>query len=362
MADVTLDCFTTLLESIPGWIADLESIVTNATERQRDILHEEQPVNLQPIQPRRLSKSSSVRTSRSKDADQKPDALEVLKVDEPVPTVVEKQVPHMTQSDALRLSQRKRKTASVCSDRQSGPLKYRSRSMVVIYYDGEVQKRFEDIVRQIGSRRNALRKGRTKAQVYELSRNASSGSDGSSGEDSGTYVPRVMYRSARMRQSPGAGSPSEGLAAFDRLDGFLEQAQAQCERAAHQILRDGDCGLEIQAAKTHFTEAEKHCESELPVWRKKIEAFQEKERLEDERRKIEEEKEKEREEKPPPDYSSSEKLVVDDAFNAAAPLEVDIEPDHSDGGDDSHDFNINLMSMARSRPYNLRASRLTAAH
>jgi hypothetical protein len=226
--------------------------------------------------------------------------------------------------------------------------------MVVIYYDGEIQKRFENIVRAIGTRRNALRKGRTSAQVYELARKGSSGSEGSSDDDSGAYLPKVAYRSARMRRSPGAGSQSEGLAAFDKLDKFLERAQAQCERAAHQILRDGDCGLEIQTAKERFIEARSHCETEVPIWRKRIEDAAERERLDEERRKVEEEEEK----KPLPDYSSSEKLV-DDPFTASVPLEVDIEPDDSDGGGDGNDFTINLMQLGRPRPY-MRTARLTA--
>jgi hypothetical protein len=222
--------------------------------------------------------------------------------------------------------------------------------MVVIYYDGEIQKRFENIVRAIGSRRNALRKGRTSAQVYELSRNGSSSSEGSSGDDSGTYVPKVAYRSARTRQSPGSGAQREELAIFDKLDGFLEKAQAQCERAAYQVLRDADSGMEIQAAKERFGEAETHCASQLPIWRKRIE-----EAAERERRRAEDKEDK----KPPPAYSSTERFV-DDPFTAAAPLEVDIEPDDSGGGgEDGLDFTINLMQLGRPRPY-MRTSRVTA--
>ena len=357
MAEGALNCFTALLESIPGWIAELEGIVESVTERQKDILRENQPVDTHQDQHQAQipSKSSSVRTRRSKDTqDRNRDALERSKLDDSMPTLVQTQLPHMTPSDALRLSQRKRKTASVCSDRLSGPLKYRSRSMVVIYYDGEIQKRFENIVRAIGSRRNALRKGRTSAQVYELSRNASSGSEGSSGDDSGTYeskmVSKVTYRSARTKESPGSGAPSEGLAIFDQLDGFLEKAQAQCERAAFQILRDGDCGMEIQAAKERFGEAETHCESQMPVWRGRIE-----EAVEKERRRAE----KEEERKPPPAYSATVNFV-DDPFTSAAPLEVDIDPDDSDGaGEDGRDFTINLMQLGRPRPY-VRTSRVKA--
>lgn len=367
MAESALDCFISLLDSIPGWIADLEGIVTSATERQKDILHENQPVDAHqdgsqpPARPRKRSKSSSIRTKRSDELkDGSPNGLEALRQNESLPTLVQTQVPHMTPSDALRLAQRKRKTASACSDRQSGPLKYRSRSMVVVYYDGEIQNRFENLVRAIGTRRNALRKGRTSAQVYELSPKTSNGDDGANGEDKYMLQPRVAYRSARMRQSPQAGKHMDGLEAYDKLDGYLEKAQAQCERAAHQILRDGDCGLEFKTAKEQFHEAQAHCETEIPIWRKRVEEFVEKERRNEEQRRRKEEEEERKGRRPPPNYTSTEKLMAD-PFAAAAPLEVDMEPDDSDGGGDEsgHDFTINLMQLAGPRPY-MQTSRLTA--
>lgn len=368
MAEGALDCFTALLDSIPGWIADLESIVKSATERQNDILRESQPVDSHQDEEgpltaaREPSKSSSVRTRRSRESkdDGTPNGLQGTNPDESTPTLLQNQLPHMTQTDALRLSQRKRKTASVCSDRQSGPLKYRSRSMVVVYYDGEIQKRFEDIVRAIGSKRNSLRKGRTAAQVYELAPSMTGGNDTADGERNAAHQPRLAYRTARMRQSPRGGKSIEGLEAYDKLDAYLEKAQAQCERAAHQVLRDGDCGMEIHVAKERFTEARTHCEIEVPIWRKRIELFVERERLSEERRRLEEAEESEKELKPSSGYSSSETNFVN-SFSAAVPLEVDIESDDSDGGgdNDGREFTINMMQLGRPRQY-VQCSSLTA--
>ena len=368
MAEAALDCFTSLLDSIPGLMANLEGIVKSATERQKDILREYQPVDShqdedQPQTPaRKPSRSSSIRTRRSKESkvESPPKALQNVNPDESVPTLVQTQLPHMTQSDALRLAQRKRKTASVCSDRQSGPLKYRSRSMVVVYYDGEIQKRFEDIVRVIGSKRNSLRKGRTAAQVYELLPDASGGKTDTNGEEITTYQPKLAYRSARMRQSPGGGKKTDGLDAYDKLDGFLEKAQAQCERAAHQVLRDGDCGLEIKVAKERFSEAQAHCEIEIPIWRMRVETLAQKQQRVADRGKIEEDQQPAKEFQAPPDYSSADTLVVN-PFVAAVPLEVDIEPDDSDGLDDDNgrDFTIDMMKLGRPRPY-MHCSSLTA--
>lgn len=363
MAERALECFTALLDSIPGWIADLDSIVKSVTERQKDILREIQPVDSHQDEAepqtaaREPSKSSSVRTRRSKDLEEvSPDTLQVTNPEDSLPTLVQNQLPHMTPTDALRLSQRKRKTASVCSDRQSGPLKYRSRSMVVVYYDGETQQRFEDIVKAIGSKRNSLRKGRTAAQVHELALKMTSGDETIDGEQNTAYPTRITYRTAKLRQSPRGGKSIDGLEAYEKLDVYLEKAQSQCERAAHQVLRDGDCGLEIQAAKERLSAARTHCEIEEPIWRKRIEALAEKHRLSEKRQRVEEVKESEKESKP----QSPESQVVN-PFSAAVPLEVDIEPDDSDGGDDDdgREFTISMMQLGRARQY-VQCSSLTA--
>ena len=356
MADEAFNCFTSLLESIPTWIADLEDIVKSTIERQKDILRENQPADSPQDQSPKPTKSPSVRTrrsQRSKDVDA--EAPQSPKSEEPATTLLQNQLPHMTQSDALRLAQRKRKTVSACTDRQSGPLKYRSKNMVVVYYDGDIQKRFEAIVRAIGSTRNSLRRGKMSAKVDAISRSDTFGSKENSGTNGTASLPTMPYRSARMRQNPGL-SKADGTETFDKIDGFLEKAQTLCERAAHQVLRDGDCGVEIKNAREHFVDAQKLSESELPTWEKRAEEAAERQRLSDERRRDEEEEDEKNRQL---GFSSNEKLIVEDSFSSPAILEVDLEPDDSDGGDDTdgRDFTVNVMQLGR--PY-MRASGLTA--
>ena len=352
MAEDAFKCFATLLESIPAWIADLENIVRTATSRQQDLLRENQPAEKPQIPQRNPSKSTSSSMRMRRSIQFKDHEVHSPKSGETEPTLVQTQLPHMTQSDALRLAQRKRKTASVCSDRQSGPLKYRSRSMVVVYYDGEVQKQFENIVRAIGTSRNSLRRGKMSAKVAGLARTQSNGSESRCGEDGVPSVPKLPYRSTRSAQSPAAGR-IDGTEIFDKVDGVLEKAQSMCERAAHQVLRDGDCGLEIKNAKEHFTDARKLGEAELPVWKDRAEKAAERERLSEERRRAEAE---ERDKKPPPVYSSSEKLVGEQLFSSPTALEVDLEPDDSDD-DEGQDFTLQHMQLGR--PY-FRSAKLAA--
>ena len=352
MAEDVHGCLTSLLESLPGWIADLENIVKAATERQKDILRENQPADSAQSRSRKASKTSSVRSRRSKGSKQSQEEKEVTKSESPENALLETQLPHMTQSDALRLAQRKRKTASACTDRQSGPLKYRSKSMVVVYYDGETQKQFETIVRAIGSSRNALRRGKMSAKVDALSRAESSKKESSDDGHMRIGSPTLNYTSTRLRLSP-TPITNDGTEVFDKIDAFLEKAQTMCERSAHQVLRDGDCGIEIKWAKEQFADAQRLSKAELPIWQKRAEEAAERQRQSEERRLAEEE---EQEATPPPEYTSTDQLSPEDPFSSPPALEVDLEPDDSDGGEDQ-DFAVSHMQLGR--PY-FRSTRLIA--
>ncbi|KAK5165117.1 uncharacterized protein LTR77_009214 [Saxophila tyrrhenica] len=354
MADEALKCFTTLLESIPGWIADLEDTLQTAAKRQKEMLFENQPAqDEQPIDschdpPRRPSKSSSLRSKRSL-----VEEAEGPKANDNQASPVEIQMPHMTQSDALRLAQRKRKTASVCSDRAEGPHKYRSRSMVVIYYDGDTQKRFEEMVRAISTCRNALRKAKMNARMeIVLSKSPPHDKTDDSDNDDDIEIPTMVVRSARARQNEASSTSKDETQAFDRIDGFLEKAQMMCERAAHQILRDGDCALEIKHAQQYFADARKLGEDEKTTWQKRADEAAEKKVRDGEAC------EAAKETAVQPKATSSEKrlLTAADLPTPPSTLEPDIEVD--DEADDDEGFTP-LGGPQYTKPYFRRAG-LTA--
>lgn len=62
------------------------------------------------------------------------------------------------------------------------------------------------------------------------------------------------YRSAGMNTKPDV---------FDELDKGLEWCQGQCEHAAHQFLRDGDCSTEIANIKRRLEEVRISAEKEI---------------------------------------------------------------------------------------------------
>jgi len=356
MAETALSSFTALLESIPGWIADLEEILNSATERQNEVLFENQPADPQPVIIRRRSKSSSQKSHRTSD---KSEAARDKKAGTPEPTLLRPQLPHMTPSDALRFAQRKRKTASVCSGNQSGPSKYRTRSMVVIYYDGDVQKRFEKLVRAIGACRSDVRKGRMAAKVDGLSRTGSSSSEGSSSSNSGDetlVLEKLGYRTITRYRQVGLLGKDGATEPFDKVDGLLDKGQSMCERAAHQVLRDGDCAQELTTAKEHLAEAKTVAEAELPNLEKRVEKAAERQRRSNERRRIDEEANKKTQQA----KTSSTEQILASFIPSDGTLEVDLEAEGSDEDeDDDEDCEFDLKGYDMGN-FQMRSSRVLA--
>jgi len=248
----------------------------------------------------------------------------------PSPVVQTRQTSHPTPPTHNRPSPvilRKRKTDSIASAESQAP-KYRTRSMIIVYYDKAVQDAFEDLVKFVSGSRNVIRKGKMAAKMAAMKRAAElevgEGEDNGNDEDPhGTSVPGRMTASAPVTPQPKTSSaPTEigvmddepdfqipklkfistrnmgptrdrirpdlmgssmsvGLlqgyrraggdgapSIFDEVDKGLEWCQAQCEHAAHQFLRDGDCSTEIGNIKSRLDEVKGTAEREIEKLKK----------------------------------------------------------------------------------------------
>ncbi|KAI9894885.1 MAG: hypothetical protein M1814_000105 [Vezdaea aestivalis] len=139
-------------------------------------------------------------------------------------------------------NRRKRRPAPSITSAHSAAPKYRTRSMIIVYYDSQVEDAFEALVRDVATARNNIRKGKTAARMDALS--ASRG-------------PNMTYARSYNRSRAG-----EQKTVYDQIDGKLESCQATCETAAHQFLRDGDCSLEIGAIRRTLQETSVLAETE----------------------------------------------------------------------------------------------------
>lgn len=220
--------FKFLHENLPQWLHDVVNMEAKIVKMQEEIAR--MPVAMVPFTTPRAESVPSLPASKPDD----------------------------TEGETLP-SNRKRKTFSALSDRASGPARYRPRTMVVLSYDGELQKSFELLVRAIGSGRNLLRKATMEAKMQELAALAGSSEDEAEADEEEeeailakiSYRPRIssMRTRAAARRSCGANAPVELLDATDKT---LEQAQAAVETSAHLTLRNGDCRLELSTVRQQF--------------------------------------------------------------------------------------------------------------
>lgn len=207
-----------------------------------------------------------------------------------------------------RATVRKRqKTDSMISTEGPTP-KYRTRSMVMVYYDSYVQSFFEELVKFVSAQRNLMRKAKMAAKVAHIRRLAELEMPEDDDDDEGGELnpgneliaaapivpastlrqggPEDMrrpylttrsyggaFRNPALNLMPGRGMRTSALNGalgvfnergdiWDDLDKGLEYVQGVCERAAHQFLRDGDCNQEIERIKARLVKVQESAMNE----------------------------------------------------------------------------------------------------
>jgi hypothetical protein len=129
--------------------------------------------------------------------------------------------------------------------------------MVVVYYDADFQQTMIELVRDLGAARNMIRKCRMTARMKAMATTMTPASptNGTGSDDSDTdMVARIkMQRALRARRT----GPDQGGqdSIYERTDKNMEEAQAMCETAAHQFLRDGSCKKELDTARSKLGQA-----------------------------------------------------------------------------------------------------------
>jgi hypothetical protein len=274
------NCFKYLLDSSPQWVRDVEELERTIAERQNEMVRS--PVPVSPT-PKKTASNESLRDGSPLQPERhgynNPNGGSRMEVNSN-PEAAHNHEGHVRAFDAMHmlLSQRKRKTTSVLSN-NTAPIKFRSRSMIIVYYDSRVQASFEHLVRSIGTGRNSIRKARMAARMEALS----------AGEDDPDDFTREIpsFRSTRkMGMSPKASGSKNGAQATEQAlaeaDEALERAQRFCETGAHQFLRDGECQEETEGTKTSFRELHSIAEKELA--RQNLRQQQQEQNAEEDRR------------------------------------------------------------------------------
>ncbi|RMZ72519.1 hypothetical protein GMOD_00007516 [Pyrenophora seminiperda CCB06] len=230
--------FTFLQDNIPQWLQDIARVEERVTAMQAE--NEKVAISLSPFANQTASNASI-----------RPGKLDVI--DE-------------TAAPDSRGPGSRKRSLSVSSGHVSGSSRHRARTMVVVNYDGDMQKSFELLVRAIGTGRHMLRKAKMEARMNEMAASAKSSEDEDDADDDeeeDVSLSRVNYRarmsslrarsaarrSGRLGVSSGVATPAE---LFDNTDKTLEQAQELSEKAAHLVLREGDCRKELEGVQKHL--------------------------------------------------------------------------------------------------------------
>lgn len=234
------------------------------------------------------------------------------------------QVKAQAQARARATLRKRQRTDSVVSAEGAAP-KYRTRSLIIVYYDSYVQSFFEELVKFVSASRNMMRKAKMAAKVAQIKRLAEMEMDDDDEENnanttlasapstspslqvdpavlaasgsipnaalevaSGDEAPQTLRYVSTRRMQPvsrtpnmlvtAAGRPIYPRAAaragarnapekqpdvYDELDKGLEYVQSMCEHAAHQFLRDGDCGEEVANIQRRLGETKELADKEM---------------------------------------------------------------------------------------------------
>ena len=252
----TTDAFTKLNQDIPDWLSKLDELSEQVTNQNKRF----DRLSGYPDQQLFKQKTGSTESLRPReDVDNSTHGLESQDGTSPpcskAPSQKRAHTPQKVPEEVLgsKSSPRKRKPASSLFA-TSGPARYRTKSMIIVYYDSAIQEGFESLVRSIASSRNALRKGKLEAGYR--ARLASLGMEESPFPAGGEFgmLDARGFRPRLERKAVTADLLKEEVLvpAIEVIDRDLEKAQGYCEIAAHQYLRVGHCDGEILGSRESF--------------------------------------------------------------------------------------------------------------
>ncbi|KAI4866275.1 hypothetical protein F4820DRAFT_264620 [Hypoxylon rubiginosum] len=330
---MTIDCLKALVTNVPDWLKRLDELNGQIDQRQQDLamLPENQlqssarsmrnvgsteslkPRDEGPGIPDEGRASTPPPAARNSTSQQGGAEAPSSPVSEPKSkTSLQRQtneVKATAQRRARATLRRRQKTDSMVSN-ENTVQRYRSRNMIIVYYDSYVQSFFEELVKFVSIQRNSMRKAKMAAKVAQIKRlaelempdeddddDAGGGSDELKPRDDhiaadadaiapkpkndGPEELRLRFMSTRQLGSRNLamgrlnmrgtrsgltgrlGSFQDKGDIWEELDRGLEFVQGLCERGAHQFLRDGDCSDEVGKIKTRLAQTKEMADKEL---------------------------------------------------------------------------------------------------
>ena len=247
-----ISSFQHLVDNVPQWKIHISELASYTTKRHEEFVADYSRL-LHQVKARKKKSVSVASIRTSVDEQQDPDEAE-----EPLRSPRPSELADISPLEAgnrfiYAQAHRKRKPGTSMRSNTSGPRAYRSKQMVVIYYDSHIQTELDKLVKGFGAARNMLRKGKNayaaaKGFVLPSLGRRYETLDSLVSNMASKYQPRVAKASSQTSAITTATNSGSGDEAFVTTDKELEQIQTLCETAAHQALRDGDCKVELRKA------------------------------------------------------------------------------------------------------------------
>lgn len=267
-----ISSFEHILDNLPTWRTQLTDLSSHAIKKHDEYVAEYSRL-LHKVRAKR-AKSASLASLHTTDQEEQPHVSD--QVQEPCKSPQPSELVEISPLEAgnrfiYAQAHKKRKPGTSLRSNASGPRNFRSKQMVVVYYDSHIQSELDKLVKGFGAARNNLRKGKN---AYNAARGFTLPALSRRSEAAENLVYNPMAKPGprpSKTQSDSAvvtlSNPSSGEAAFQRADKELEVIQSLCENAAHQVIRDGDCDIELSDATSKLDSLLSLTQSTLDILR-----------------------------------------------------------------------------------------------
>ena len=275
MAAAPMDALASLVylnDNVPNWISKISALRTHVLRKREEFTAEYQRV-LEHARPKR-KKTTSITSLQTNDQESSATSQrndDIARDTRSIPRRTDIS-PFEPASKYLFVNARRAKRRQGKSFRSgdSGPQTFRKEHQVIIYYDSTLQNAFEALVKDVGTARNNLRKGRQARALERGLQLSSFGIGNYARTQRGALLPSPP--NSRRSTDPAIepkllnDSPPDEDALFNEVATDLEAAQDLCETAAHQFLRDGDCTIEIDRIRAYFENVLNFAKAQIDTW------------------------------------------------------------------------------------------------
>ena len=123
-------------------------------------------------QPESAPQPSAIVTTQGEQSQNKQNEAPASPAESQSPSAIQRQANQMRAAGQARAraTLRKRQRTDSVASAEGQALKYRTRSMIIVYYDSYVQSFFEELVKFVSASRNMMRKAKMAAKVAQIKR------------------------------------------------------------------------------------------------------------------------------------------------------------------------------------------------